>query len=87
MPTDDFKYVELRSRVTNWIERKRDQHGKQLQYMERRQTTTTGALQGAAMAGSVRMMRAAMMTSLIGELTEKDLTSSEGTAMNLTLWT
>ena len=37
MSTEDFKYVELRNRASNWIERKRDQHGKQLHDMERRQ--------------------------------------------------
>ena len=36
MSTEEFKYAELRNRATNWIERKRDQHGKQLADMERR---------------------------------------------------
>ena len=39
MSTEDFKYAELRTRASNWIERKRDQHGKQIHDMERRQTT------------------------------------------------
>ena len=41
MSTEDFKYTELRNRATNWIERKRDQHGKHLHDMERRNTTVT----------------------------------------------
>ena len=39
MSTDDFKYLDLRTRATNWIERKRDAHGKQLGDMERRQSS------------------------------------------------
>ena len=38
MSTEDFRYVELRNKVTNWIERKRDQHGEQLYDLERKQS-------------------------------------------------
>ena len=38
MSTEDFKYVELRNRATNWIERKRDQHSKHIHDMERKNT-------------------------------------------------
>ena len=41
MSTEDFKYTELRNRATNWIERKRDQHTKQLHDMERRNSAHT----------------------------------------------
>ena len=36
MSTDDFKYLDLRQRATNWIERKRDSSAKQITDMERR---------------------------------------------------
>ena len=41
MSTEDFKYAELRNRATNWIERKRDQHSKQIQDMEIKSSSHT----------------------------------------------
>ena len=52
----------------------------------RKETTMTEVLQGAAMAGSARTMRAVMTTSRIGEQIGKEPRSSEEMVMSRTLW-